>query len=138
RVRMARWVSVRSMVSSITTNAGTGQFDLSIFLNFFKGIAAMAAPTTGARGMRSGGGALLQAVEGGGDGLAADGFAVAFEMEDLGPGVAAAALPADPDGADGLVLGAAVGTGDACHGHGQGGAGMDQRPGHHLNHAFAA
>src|SRR5690606_27059394 len=43
-----------------------------------------------------------QAGQGGGHGLAAHGVAVALEQEGFGEGIAAATLPGDPDGADGL------------------------------------
>src|SRR3546814_2322582 len=59
-------------------------------------------------------------------------------MEDLGAGVAAAALPADPDRAYRLVVAAAAGAGDAGYRDRDGGAGVDQRAGHHFQHGLAA
>src|SRR5690606_26957366 len=62
-------------------------------------------------------------------GLAAHVVAVALEVEELGACIAAAALPADPDGADRLVVAAAAGAGDAGHRDRDGGAGVDERAG---------
>src|SRR3546814_992011 len=59
-------------------------------------------------------------------------------MESLGAGVAAAALPADPDRAHRLVVAATARAGDAGYRDRDGGAGVDQRAGHHFHHGLAA
>src|SRR5690606_34530662 len=117
RARMACWVSVRAFISSNTTN------DVS--------------PDATPQRIGSAG-EFEQAVQGGGHGLATHRLTVAIEMEHHGGRIAAAALPGDPDRADRLVLGAAVRPGDTGDGHGQAGAGMHQRAGHHLDDGLAA
>src|SRR3546814_8300396 len=70
--------------------------------------------------------------------LPAHAVAVAVEMESLGAGVAAAALPADPDRAHRLVVAATARAGDAGYRDRDGGAGVDQRAGPHFHHGLAA
>jgi hypothetical protein len=65
-------------------------------------------------------------------------LAIAVEMEAAHPRIAAAALPRDPHGADGLVGGAAARSGDAGDGHGHRGARVDQRARDHLEHRLLA
>src|SRR5690606_17095521 len=70
--------------------------------------------------------------------LPADRVAVALEVERARGRVAAAPLPADPDRAHRLVLGAAARSGDAGDRDRNARARVDQRPGHHLEHGLAA
>src|SRR5690606_7721769 len=121
RARMACWVSVSSMVSSNTTNAGS----LSTVAGCSRSLQLL--PAEG-----------LQAAQCRGNGLAAYRLAIAQEPEHLCLGVAAAPLPRDPDRAHRLVHSAAARPGDAGDRHGHAGPRMHQRPGHHLQHRFAA
>ena len=113
---MACWVSVRSMVSSNTTNDCKRQ----------------------ARQLLRYARQRAQAAQRGRHRLPAHRLAVAVEMEHLGLRVAAAALPAIHTVPTGLSGGAAAGPGDAGHRHRQVAPEVHQRAGHHLDHGLAA